>query len=120
MARKYVSPITAKLTPDGWQDQINLADMSLDEMTDLWGDLKAMEALGKKIGGYMKVACRARTPEGDSEFVGSHFQFVINPRVRAGGLNRDRCLEDMGEQWVDDHSNPPTEYEEMRLTKVKE
>ncbi len=120
MGRKYISPITSQLTPDNWQEKINLKDMSLDEMTDLFGDLKAMEALGKKVGGFMKEACKAHLPEGESEFVGSHFQFVLNDRYRAGGLNKDKIAEEMGEDWIEEHTNPGTEYVELRLTRVEE
>ena len=117
--KKYVSPITAGLTPDNWKEKVNLADMSLDEMTDLWGDLKAMEALGKKVGGFMKEACKARLPDDETEFIGHHFQFELNDRYRKGGLDGDMILEEMGEAWVEDHSKEGTDYVEARLTPVK-
>jgi len=118
MARKYVSPITSKLTPDNWEDHINIAAMSLDELTDLLGDFKKMEAFGKKLGGFFKEAVKGKLPPGEREYVGTHFQFVINERSRAGGLNKDLILEEMGEEWVADHSLPPIEYEELRLSPV--
>jgi len=120
MGRKYVSPITAGLTPDNWEERINLKDMSLDEMADLWGDLKVMEKLGEKVGGYMKEACKARLPEGETEFIGTNFRFELNDRSRAGNLNKDLILEEMGEDWVEEHLNPDTEYVEARLTRVTE
>jgi hypothetical protein len=119
MAKKYTSTLTSKLTPDNWQEHINIAALSLDELTDLLGDFKAMEAFGKQLGGFLKEAVKAKLPQGQSEFVGRHFQFVINARVRAGGLNKELITQEMGEEWVQEHSLPPTEYEELRLTPVK-
>ncbi len=117
--KKYASPITATLTPDNWEDKLNLSDMTLDDMTALLWDFKQMENFGKKLGGYMKQACKARIPQGETEFVGTNFQFILNERVRAGSLNRDKCVESMGEYWVIDHSNEPTEYVELRVKKVE-
>lgn len=114
--KKYVSPLTKELTPDNWKDKINLKDMSLDEMTELLADLKAMEALGKKIGGFMKEAVKARMPEGEMEYVGGSFTVTLNERSRAGGLDEDKITEEMGEGWVEDHRKPPIEYTELRLT----
>ena len=117
--KKYASPITATLTPDNWESKINLDDMTLDDMTELLWDFKQMEKFSKKISGYMKQACTARLPRDTFEYVGTNFGFVLNNRVRAGSLNRERCIEDMGELWVENHSNPSTEYVELRVAKVK-
>lgn len=119
MSRKYASPLTAKLTPDNWDEHVNVASMSLDDILDLMGDLKKMEALAKKVGGFAKEALKAKMPPGDTEFVGSNFQVQLNDRVRKGGLNRDLITEEMGEEWVEDHSNPPTEYTEVRVKPVQ-
>ncbi len=117
--RKYISPITATLTPDNWEEKINLKDMSLDEMSELLWDLKKMESLGKKLGGYMKEACTARIPEGMMEHVGPRVGFVLNDRERAGSLDREKCIEEMGIVWVTGHSKPATEYVELRISLVK-
>ncbi len=116
--RKYVSPITSKLTPDNWQDQLNLKDLSLDDLTDLLGDLKAMEAFGKKVGGFIKEAVYGRMPDNVTEHTTPNFCFVINERTRAGSLNKEKILEDMGEEWVEEHTNAPTEYKELRMSRV--
>ena len=118
--RKYISPITRGLTPDNWQDKINLASLSLDDVIDLLGDLKAMEAFGKKVGGFIKEAVKAKMPEGETEHIGKHFHIQLNTRVRVGGLNKVKVLEDMGEAWVEEYSNPPTEYVELRLKRIEE
>jgi len=115
--KKYTSPITATLTPDNWQEKINLADLSLDDALDLLGDLKAMEAFGKKIGGFMKQAVRAKMPDDEEEpiYANERWQVAVNLRSRKGGLDEDKITEDMGTEWVEDHRKPPTEYEELRL-----
>ena len=82
--RKYVSTITKDLTLDNWKDKINLSDMSLDDLTDLLGDLKAVEKLGKQVGGYIKEAIYGRMPDDTTEHATRYFAFTINPRVRAG------------------------------------
>lgn len=117
--KKYISPLTSGLTPDNWQEKINLQDLSLDDLTDLLGDLKAMEALGKKVGGFVKEAVYGRMPEDVFEHATNNFAFVINDRTRAGGLNKEKILEEMGEDWVEEHSNPPTEYKELRMSRVE-
>ncbi len=118
MARKYVSPITAGLTPEGWQEKINLNNMTLDEMMDLWGDLKAMEAMGKRVGGYMKEACRVRLPDGETEFIGTTFQFTVTPGSREAELSKEKCLEEFGQDWIDDHLKARIKFDVFRLTRV--
>ncbi len=118
--KKYRSPITKDLTPDGWKDKINLADMSLDAMTELLADLKIMEAMGKKIGGYMKEAVKARMPEGEMEYVGAHFIVNLKDCSRSGGLDGDKILSEMGEVWCEDRMKPDIEYTELRLSVVKD
>lgn len=120
MSRKYVSPLTSKLSPDNWKDKINLADMSLDELTDLLGDLKAMEKFGKQVGGFIKEAVYGRLPDGVTEHATSNFAFAINERVRAGGLDEEKITAEMGEDWVEEHRKPPIEYKELRMSVVTE
>jgi hypothetical protein len=115
---KYVSPTTEHLTPEDWETQINLSSMTLDEMVDLLGDLKAMEAFGKKVGGYIKTAIITRMPEDEDEYATDNFFVMRNYRVRAGGLDKDLITEEMGEDWIEEHSKEPTEYAELRLKRV--
>ena len=119
--KKYISPFTQTLRPDTWQDQINPATLSLDEAIDLLGDFKAMEAFGKKVGGFFKEVVKSKMPEdehGEPEYTGSHFHVQVRQRSRAGGLNKPLILEEMGEDWVEEHSMPPTEYDELRVKPI--
>ncbi len=116
--KRYVSPLTKELTPDNWKDKVNLKSLSLDELTDLLGDLKAMEKFGKAVGGFIKEAVLARVPEGTTEYATANFAFVLNDRVRAGGLDEDKITTEMGEGWVEDHRKPPIEYTELRMAAV--
>jgi len=119
--KKYISPITAALTPDNWQEKVNPADMSLDELLDLWGDFKAMEAFGKKLGGYLKQVVRSKMPEDEHdepEYTNTRWTATVNQRERKGGLDEASIIEDMGIEWVDEHRKPPTEYEELRLKAI--
>ncbi len=118
MARKYKSPLTSKLTPDNWKDELNLPALSLEDLTDLVGDFKAMEKMGKQLAGFLKEAIRARLPQAEDFFAGPHFEVQFNPRVRAGALDEAKCVEDMGEEWVEDRRKPPIEYTEMRVNPV--
>jgi len=120
MGLKYTSPLTAKLTPDTWKDKLNLKDLSLDEVTDLIGDFKEMKKFAGQLEGYLKEAIAAKMPEGETEYKGSHWFVQFNHRVRAGALDKDRIQEEMGEEWVADHTKPPTEYVEMRMKPVGE
>ena len=118
MARKYKSALTSKLTPDNWKDELNLPDLSLEDLTDLVGDFKSMEKLGKQLAGFLKEAIRARLPEDEDFYEGPHFAIQFNPRTRAGALNEDLIKEEMGEEWVEEHRKPPIEYTEMRVNPV--
>ena len=118
--KKYISPLTAKLTPDTWQDQVNLKSMSLDEVTDLLGDFKAMKSFANQMEGYFKEAAKAKMPEGETEYVGTHFMFELVERSRAGGLDKDIIMEEMGASWFEDHCKEPTEYMELRMKRVEE
>ena len=92
----------------------------MDDLTDLWGDMKKMEAIGKKLGGFLNQVCRARLPEGETEYYGSRWGFELAERERKGGLDEEKILEEMGEAWVEQHRKPPTEYVEMRLKATEE
>ncbi len=118
MARKYKSPLTSKLTPDNWKEQLNLKEQSLEGLTDLVGDFKSMEKFGKQLAGFLKEAIRARMPEDEDFFEGPHFAIQFNPRVRVGALDEDKITEEMGDDWVQDHRKPPIEYTEMRVNPV--
>ncbi len=118
--KKYDHPLTKTLTPDDWKDQLNLDQLSTDDLTTLLGDFKAMESFGKKVGGFMKELIKARMPEGEDEYDGPVFHIQRNHRVRAGGLDRDRITEDMGEEWVENYSKDPTEFDEIRITRIEE
>ena len=120
MARKYKSKLTSTITPTNWKDNLNLPELSLDDLTTLVGDFKAMEKLGKMVAGYLKEAITARMPEGETEYSGPYFEIQFNERSRAGALDEAKCLEDMGEDWVEDHRKDPIEYTEMRVTPVLE
>ena len=119
MARKYVSALTAGLTPDNWQEKINVKDLSLEEVTDLLGDFKEMEKFGKKLAGYFKEVAVAKLPDGETEFIGHNFMFTLMERSRAGGLDKILIMEEMGAEWVEDHCKEATEYTELRLNRVE-
>lgn len=112
-------PLTKKVTKDNWKDTINPAALSLDEAVDLYADFKAIEAAGKMIGGYLREIVRSKMPDApEPVYVGTHYSVQVNYRSRAGGLNKELILEEMGEAWVEEHSLPPTEYEELRIKPV--
>ena len=118
MGRKYASKLTSTLTPDSWEEQINLPTLSLDDLTDLVGDFKTMEKFGKQLSGFLKEAIKARMPEGEDHYDGPNWAIQFNPRSRAGALDEERITEEMGEEWVTDHRKPPIEYVEMRVALV--
>ena len=118
--KKYEHPLTKTLTPDNWKDELNLSALSLEDLSTLLGDFKAMEAFGKKVGGFIKEIVKGRMPEGEDEFDGPVFHIQRNHRFRAGGLDRDRIQEDMGEEWVEEYSKEGTEYDEIRVTRIEE
>ncbi len=118
MTRKYVSPLTAKLTPDNWKDKVNLKDMSLEDVTNLLGDFKEMKKFATQMEGYFKEAAKAKLPEGETEYIGAYFEFELTDRERAGGLDKDRVITDMGEDWYFERCKDPTEYVELRLKRV--
>jgi len=119
--KKYISPITAGLTPDNWQDKVNPADLSLDEALDLLGDFKAMVAFGKKLEGFVKEVVKSKMPDDDEpEYTGTHWYVQVNHRTRKGGLDKEKITDEMGEDWVEEHSKPNTEYDELRLKAVEQ
>jgi len=118
--KKYTSPLTAKLTPSNWEEKLNLPALSLEDRLDLLGDFKEMMKFAQKMEGYLKQAVRAAMPEDEDEYIGHHFALQINHRVRKGGYDTERMTEDMGDDWMAQYEKPPTEYDEMRVTRVEE
>ena len=115
MARKYKSSVTAKLTADNWQEIINLKTMSRDDMLDLFGDMKAMEKLGKKIQGFMREALIARMPKGESSQENNNFSIEVTESSGRVTLDGARILEDMGEQFVQKYSNTGEDFVTVKL-----
>lgn len=118
MTTKYVSPITKTLTLNNWREKIHLDDLSVPEMIDLMADCRKIQKLGKAVDGYMKEAIRARLPEGETEAHSDFFEIEIEFCERAGGLDKDRILEEMGEEWVAEHSKDPTEFEKVTIREL--
>lgn len=119
MTRKYDSPLTAKLTADNWKEHLGDVDrFSLDELIDILGDMKKVKGFATMVEGYLKEIVKARMP--DDAYESPRWVLERNLRVRAGGLNRDLILEEMGEDWVEEHSNEPTEYTELRMKRKEE
>ena len=118
--KKYMHPLSGTLTPDNWQEKLNLNALSLEDMIEVFGDMKSMESVSKKIGGFLKEVIKARMPEDEDEYDSPHFHIQRNFRSRAGGLDRERILETMGETWAEEFSHEPTEYVEIRCTKREE
>ena len=116
---KYTSPLTSKLTKKNWQDTIDLKTMSLDDMINLAGDMRDMESLGKAVRGYLKEAIVARFPDKETEHSTKKWTVTPSDRVRKGGLDEARILEDMGEQFVEKYRKEPTEYMELRFKEVE-
>jgi len=119
MSKKYASALTSQITPDNWEEKLNLPQLSLDDITNLIGDFKRMESLGKKLTGYLKVAARARMPDDEDSYAGPNWALTFNPCSRAGGLNEELITEEMGEEWTEAHRKPPIEYTEMRVSAVE-
>ena len=117
--KKYTHPLTKELTPDNWKDKLNLNALSTDELTSIFGDLKAMEALAKKVGGYLKEVIKTKMPKGEDVFTGTNFAIERTFSYRAGGLDRDRCLEDMGEDWIEEHSKEGSDITTIRCKRIE-
>ena len=118
--KKYKHELTKELTPDNWQEKLNLAALSTDNLVDIFGDMKNMEKLGKKVAGYLREIINAKMPDGEDEYDSSYFHIQRNFRERAGSLDKELILEDMGEDWVADHTKEGTEYTELRITSIEE
>ncbi len=115
--KKYNSPITAGITPDNWEEKIDLGQLSLDDMLDLLGDFKAMESMGKKLGGFMKEVVKARMPEDEMEYENDRWAIVLKDCSRKANLDDERITEEMGEEWTEERRKPDIEYTELRLTR---
>lgn len=118
--KKYESTVTAGLTPSNWEEKINLQELSLDDMLDLLGDLKKMEAMGKKLGGFMKEAVKARMPEGETEYDCPRWAVALKDCSRKAALDEDKIVADMGEDWMEERRKPNIEYTELRLTRKED
>lgn len=112
--KKYNHALTKDLTPDNWQEKVNLDALTVDDLVDLLADMRKMEAFGKRLGGFLKEVIRTRCPDMD-EYDSPHFVVTFNPQYRAGGLDTDRIMEEMGEEWVEEHRKEGTEFVTIKL-----
>lgn len=120
MAKKYAHPLSKELNPDNWKDKINLKELTLEELIDLEGDMKQMEKLGKALGGFLKEAIRARMPEDETAWQGTVYWVEFSEGYRQGGLDKDKLLEDYGEEWLAGYTKEGTEFTTMRVRRIDE
>ncbi len=107
-----------ELTPDNFKELLNPKQLNAMQLVDILGDVKAEATFLKKVDGYMKELIAATQDEDEFEFEASRF-FVTRVSKARFGLSKDLVLEDMGEEWVDNHSTT-TDYFEMRIKPIKE
>ena len=119
MTKKYIHPLTKDITPDNWTEKMDLNALSLDDCAELYKDFKNMEAFGKKLGGYLREAVNARMKDDEFE-TPRRVKVVRTVRVRKGGLDVGLIEEEMGQEWVEEHRLPETEYFEIRASLVEE
>lgn len=118
--KRYTHALTDKLNPETWKEVLNLDALSQDDLVNIFGDMKAMESFSKKVAGFLREVIVSRMPEDEDEYDSSFFHIQRNYRERAGGLDKDLIIEDMGEDWVENHTKEPTEYVELRITRLEE
>lgn len=116
--KKYVHPLTSGLTPDNWKDKLNLADLTVDDLLEILKDMRTMENFGKKLGGYLKEVLKARCDDLE-EYDGRKIYAEFVPGNRAGNLDAELITEEMGEEWVETHRKPGSDFVTIKLT-VKE
>lgn len=113
MAKKYMSLVSSKLTPDGWKEQLNLKTLSVHELLDIFGDMKQMEALGKKVGGFVREVLIAR---GDGREI-ENDNFIFSPSDTPGKptLDTARMEEDMGPQFMQKYRGTGDNFTTVQL-----
>ena len=108
-----------QIIQDNWQEKLDLNALSQDDLVEILADFKDMERFTKKVTGYLKEAESVRVTQ-DDYTTPHNVRIVRNHRTRKGGLDREAILEEMGEEWVEDHSLPDIEYTELRVSRIKD
>jgi len=116
--RKYKHELTKELTPDNWKEKLNLSALDVDDIVELLYDMRKMEGLGKKIGGFLKEVLRARTD--DEDYAGRMFDVLFKDGYREGNLDVDLITEEMGEEWVENHRKSGTDFVTIKLEEKEE
>lgn len=116
--KKYIHPRTKDLNPDNWKDKLNLDDLSVDDLLELMKDFKTMENFGKKVAGFLREIVQSRC-EGLEEFDGRKTYTTFTPGFREGNLDVEKCTEEMGEEWVENHRKDGSNFTTVKIT-VKE
>lgn len=105
--------------PEAWDELLADEALTQDDFIEIYADFRDLEAFGKKVKGYLREVVNARLI--DDEHITKHNVKVVRThRVRKGGLDRELILEEMGEEWVEEHSKPDTEYDELRVSRIME
>lgn len=116
--KKYKHPLTAQITPENWQEKLNLQNLSLEDISTLLGDFKAMEAMGKKLAGFLREVALSRME--DDEYEGPYFILERSTQWRSGSLDKELIMEEMGEEWIETHSKEGQDVTVLRVTAKKE
>ncbi len=129
MSKKYESPLTAKITPDNWQELINPSDLTLDEMIALRWDFGRMEKFGKKLAGYMKELVKARMPDDSPmSYSGTAWATEFIPTARKANLDESKLVVEFIKLGVDKEEvealvescrKPDIKYNTMKVSKVE-
>ena len=119
----YLSKITGTLTLKNWEDKLTTKKLSTDELARIAYDLNQRQKRDKKMEGYVKELLRPSIPNDplqDMELSTADVRLVLIDRERAGGLDKDRIQEEMGDNWVAKFSKDPIEYQEFRMFRIEE
>lgn len=116
--KKYSHKLTKELTPDNWQDKLNPQALSVDDLMALLFDMRKMESLSKKIGGWLKEILKTRTDCEDYD--GDYFAVHFVDGYRQGGLDVDALTAEYGEDWIDKWRKEGTPYVTIKLDNKEE
>ena len=95
----------------------DLSKMSLNDIIDAFGDVKAEKKRMERLENYLKEALVARMPDDAGEYDTKRFHVTRATQSRTD-LDRDLLKEEYGEEWYREHC-VTTEFTVVRLKPIE-
>ncbi len=114
----FKSDLTELLFDVDWQSHLAADKVSLDELVNIFGDMKDLEKIAKKIAGYCREMIDGRMEEDEDEYESDYYS-ISRTFSETTKLNNDLIRASETDEWIEEHSKT-TESTTIKYAHIEE